>query len=56
MTWSLLCRTERCKDVVDKAVFGFGCCFEEHAKYGMCLDGMCGRRAEWEDVSHRGGL
>ena len=36
--------------MLDKAVFCFGCSFEEHAKYGMCLDGMCGRRGEWEEV------
>jgi hypothetical protein len=35
----------------EKAVFGFGCSFEEHVKYGMCLDGQCARRAKWEDVS-----
>jgi hypothetical protein len=32
-------------------VFGYGCSVEEHVKYGLCLDGMCGRRAKWEDVT-----
>lgn len=30
--------------------FGFGCNMEEHRKYGLCLDGMCGRRGRTEDV------
>ena len=34
-----------------KAVFGYGCSVEEHIKYGLCLDGQCGRRAKWEDVT-----
>ena len=33
-----------------QAVFGYGCSIEEHIKYGLCLDGKCGRRAKWEDV------
>jgi hypothetical protein len=33
-----------------QAVFGYGCSVEEHVKFGMCLDGQCGRRAKWEDV------
>lgn len=24
---------------------------EEHVKFGLCLDGQCGRRAKWEDVT-----
>ena len=29
-------------------VFGFGCSRDEHVIYGMCLDGMCGKRAHFE--------
>lgn len=32
-------------------VFGYGCSVQEHIKYGLCLDGLCGRRAKWEDVT-----
>jgi len=28
--------------------FGFGCNRHEHVLYGMCLDGMCGRRSQIE--------
>ena len=35
---------------MSQAVFGYGCSIEEHIKYGLCLDGKCGRRAKWEDV------
>lgn len=38
-------------ELSQKVVFGYGCNFEEHKKYGLCLDGKCGRRGKWEDVS-----
>ena len=31
-----------------KVVFGYGCNLQEHVMYGMCLDGMCGRRGGHE--------
>jgi hypothetical protein len=31
-------------------VFGFGCSYHEHALYGACLDGLCGRRAHYEQT------
>lgn len=37
--------------VLLQAVFGYGCSVQEHIKYGLCLDGLCGRRAKWEDVT-----
>ncbi len=43
--------------------FGFGCSRQEHVLYGMCLDGMCGRRATHEltaltcnDITRFGGF
>mmetsp|Transcript_9933 Transcript_9933/g.14970 ORF Transcript_9933/g.14970 Transcript_9933/m.14970 type:complete len:688 (-) Transcript_9933:204-2267(-) len=41
---------EGCKGIAEAGIFCYGCSFEEHAKYGMCLDGMCGRRSKWEEV------
>ena len=35
-----------CKEVS----FGFGCNVHEHILYGMCLDGMCGKRAFYENI------
>ena len=35
-----------CKEVS----FGFGCNMHEHIQYGMCLDGMCGKRAFYENI------
>ncbi len=32
--------------------FGFGCDFEQHARYGRCLDGNCSRRADWERTNN----
>lgn len=32
------------------AVFAQGCNRQEHILYGMCLDGMCGRRAKYENA------
>ena len=28
--------------------FGFGCSLEEHILYGQCVDGLCGKRANFE--------
>jgi hypothetical protein len=44
-------RKDTCFELSKKGVFGYGCNFEEHVKYGMCLDGLCGRRGKWEEVS-----
>ena len=33
-----------------KAVFSYGCNMHEHALYGACLDGLCGRRGQWEQT------
>jgi len=43
-------RNQSCNFMSNQAVFGYGCSVEEHVKYGLCLDGQCGRRAKWEDV------
>lgn len=37
-------------EFVGKAVFAYGCNMHEHAIYGMCLDGMCGKRGQWEET------
>ena len=34
----------------NEIVFGFGCNLQEHLVYGVCLDGMCGKRAFYEDL------
>jgi hypothetical protein len=31
-----------------KVVFGIGCNLQEHVMFGMCMDGMCGRRGQAE--------
>ena len=37
-------------EFVGKAVFAYGCNMHEHAIYGMCLDGLCGKRGQWEET------
>jgi ankyrin repeat protein len=37
--------------MVDHAVFAYGCNMHEHAIYGRCLDGMCGKRGQWEHTT-----
>lgn len=49
-TLNILYRQDPCHILSEKAVFGYGCNYDEHVKYGMCLDGQCARRAKWEDV------
>jgi len=34
-----------------KVVFGYGCSLHEHTLFGMCLDGMCGRRSQFEQTT-----
>ena len=46
-----VCRTEGCSALAERGVFAYGCSFDEHVKYGMCVDGLCSRRASWEHVS-----
>jgi hypothetical protein len=36
------------QDLSKLVVFGFGCSRQEHLLYGRCLDGMCGKRANFE--------
>jgi hypothetical protein len=43
-------RNQSSNYIANQVVFGYGCSVEEHVKYGLCLDGLCGRRAKWEDV------
>lgn len=38
-------------EMVDQAIFAFGCNMHEHAIYGRCLDGMCGKRGQWEHTA-----
>ena len=44
------CSSTSAPDLSAAAVFGFGCNLSQHLKYGMCLDGKCGRRGNWEEV------
>ena len=43
-------RNSTSNELARVVTFGYGCSFEEHRKYGLCLDGMCGRRSRTEDV------
>lgn len=43
-------RDSSAAELARTAVFGYGCSLEEHRKYGLCLDGQCGRRGRSEDV------
>lgn len=36
--------------MVDLLHFAHGCKYEEHLRYGRCLDGQCGRRAKFEQT------
>ncbi len=47
---SFLFRTYDTNQMVDLLQFAFGCSFEEHLKYGRCLDGLCGRRSKFEQA------
>lgn len=38
-------------EMVEHAIFAFGCNMHEHAIYGRCLDGMCGKRGQWEHTA-----
>lgn len=43
-------RDSSSSDLAQICTFAYGCNFEEHRQYGVCLDGMCGRRAQFEDL------
>lgn len=44
-------RTMKSNALEALGLFGYGCSFEEHLKYGFCLDRKCAQRASWEQVA-----
>lgn len=44
-------RTVKSNSLEALGVFGYGCSFDEHVKYGFCLDRKCAQRASWEQVA-----
>jgi hypothetical protein len=46
----MFCSTYDSNQMVDLLHFAFGCSYEEHLRYGRCVDGKCGRRAKFEQT------